>query len=78
MNVPDGVHTTSVLITTIATDGEKYDDMARAVSPYGDGRASERIVSAILEFAGLPGRSDLPAPLYGPPITEFQAEREAA
>jgi UDP-N-acetylglucosamine 2-epimerase (non-hydrolysing) len=65
-------------ITTIATDGEKYDDMARAVSPYGDGRASERIIAAIREFASLPARSDFPAPLYGPHIPDFKAKREAA
>ena len=29
-------------------DGEAYERMARAVNPYGDGRASQRIVAALL------------------------------
>jgi UDP-N-acetylglucosamine 2-epimerase (non-hydrolysing) len=41
-------------ITTLATDRSRYDDMAQAVSPFGDGRASQRIVAAIRTFAGLP------------------------
>lgn len=37
----------------LLTDKEEYDKMAKAVNPYGDGRASERIVSAIIErFSG--------------------------
>jgi UDP-N-acetylglucosamine 2-epimerase (non-hydrolysing) len=35
-------------------DSEAYRRMARAVNPYGDGRASERIVRAVRLFAGLP------------------------
>ena len=31
-------------------DAEKYEKMARAINPYGDGHASERIVNAILEI----------------------------
>ncbi len=33
----------------LLTDREEYDKMAKAVNPYGDGHASERIVKAILE-----------------------------
>lgn len=40
-------------IMTLATDAVRYDAMAHAVSPYGDGFASERIVGAIRQFAGL-------------------------
>ena len=37
----------------LLTDKAEYDKMAKAVNPYGDGRASERIVSAIIErFSG--------------------------
>lgn len=41
----------------LLTDDEAYRKMAHAVNPYGDGRASERIVSAILHFFG---RGDKP------------------
>lgn len=34
---------------TLLTDEEQYNQMARAVNPYGDGHASERIVKAIIE-----------------------------
>lgn len=34
----------------LLTDEEAYTRMARAVNPYGDGHASERIVSHILEY----------------------------
>jgi UDP-N-acetylglucosamine 2-epimerase (non-hydrolysing) len=34
--------------TRLLTDRAAYDAMARAVNPYGDGHASERIVSALL------------------------------
>jgi UDP-N-acetylglucosamine 2-epimerase (non-hydrolysing) len=40
-------------IVTLATDRAAYERMARSTSPYGDGRASERIVAAIRRFAGL-------------------------
>ena len=36
----------------LLTNKEIYDSMARAVNPYGDGRASERIVKAILHRFG--------------------------
>ena len=31
-------------------DKEEYERMARAVSPYGDGRAAERIVERLVEY----------------------------
>lgn len=34
---------------TLLNDGGEYERMARAVNPYGDGHASERIVKVILE-----------------------------
>ena len=34
----------------LLTDNNEYDRMAHAVNPYGDGRASERIVQRILEL----------------------------
>ncbi|NLC68599.1 MAG: UDP-N-acetylglucosamine 2-epimerase (non-hydrolyzing) [Clostridiaceae bacterium] len=37
----------------LLTNKETYEAMARAVNPYGDGRASERIVKAILHRFGL-------------------------
>lgn len=33
----------------LLNDKEEYDKMAKAVNPYGDGKASERIVKAIIE-----------------------------
>ncbi len=37
----------------LLTNKEVYESMVRAVNPYGDGRASERIVKAILHRFGL-------------------------
>jgi UDP-N-acetylglucosamine 2-epimerase len=34
---------------TLLTDAQEYSKMAKAVNPYGDGLASERIVKAIIE-----------------------------
>ena len=34
-------------------DEKLYNDMAHAVNPYGDGRASQRIVDALLYFFGI-------------------------
>ncbi len=34
---------------TLLTDKDEYNKMAKAVNPYGDGHASERIVKAIIE-----------------------------
>jgi UDP-N-acetylglucosamine 2-epimerase (non-hydrolysing) len=50
-------------VTTLARDRSRYMSMAHAASPFGDGRASERIVTAIRELAGLPARADAPPPL---------------
>lgn len=36
----------------LLTDSALYERMSRAANPYGDGRASERIVDAILHWAG--------------------------
>ena len=35
---------------TLLTDQEEYNKMAKAVNPYGDGHASERIVKAVVEW----------------------------
>jgi UDP-N-acetylglucosamine 2-epimerase (non-hydrolysing) len=35
----------------------KYDEMSKAVNPYGDGEASDRIVAAILQYFGVEGRA---------------------
>jgi UDP-N-acetylglucosamine 2-epimerase (non-hydrolysing) len=50
-------------VVTLATDPEVYASMAQAISPYGDGHASQRIVSAIRSFAGLPATLDGRRPL---------------
>ena len=34
---------------TLLDDADAYDEMARAINPYGDGRAAERIVRRLLE-----------------------------
>ena len=34
---------------TLLTQQDQYDAMAKAVNPYGDGHASERIVKHLLE-----------------------------
>ena len=39
---------------TLLTDARALQNMAKAVSPYGDGRASERIRSVVLERLGVP------------------------
>lgn len=38
-------------VTRLLDDGDAYDAMARAHNPYGDGRASGRILEAIIEFS---------------------------
>lgn len=38
----------------LLTDPEAYEAMARAVNPYGDGRAAHRIVEDIKDYFGLP------------------------
>ena len=51
--------TITALASQLLDDQTEYDKMARAVNPYGDGRASERIVHAILYEFGM--RNDKPA-----------------
>ena len=46
--------------TELLTDSSAYAKMARAVNPYGDGHACERIADAILVHAGLSDK--IPAP----------------
>ncbi len=41
------------IASALLTDREKYDKMAKAVNPYGDGRASKRIAEAILYSFGI-------------------------
>lgn len=50
-----GVQTEEIvrLATTLLTDPERYDQMAKAVNPYGDGTACPRIADAILYSFGL-------------------------
>lgn len=40
-------------IRMLLTDQKEYEKMAKAVNPYGDGHASERIVKAVLEWKGI-------------------------
>ncbi len=37
----------------LLTDKEEYEQMAKAINPYGDGRACERIIDAIIEWKRL-------------------------
>jgi UDP-N-acetylglucosamine 2-epimerase (non-hydrolysing) len=37
-------------VATLITDEKAYRDMSNAVNPYGDGRATKRILSACLQF----------------------------
>jgi UDP-N-acetylglucosamine 2-epimerase (non-hydrolysing) len=39
-------------VSTLLTDGAAYDAMARAVNPYGDGRAAHRVGAAVRHFFG--------------------------
>jgi UDP-N-acetylglucosamine 2-epimerase len=43
----------AAMAQNLLDDPEAYSRMARAVNPYGDGHASERIVQAVRHFAGL-------------------------
>ena len=40
-------------VARLLTDSDAYTAMARAVNPYGDGRAAERSVAAMAEFFGV-------------------------
>lgn len=48
-------------IRTLATDEDRRARMARATSPFGDGRASERIVAALRRHVGLAVTTEPPA-----------------
>jgi len=41
------------LATQLLNDKNEYSNMSKAINPYGDGRASERIVHALLYYFGL-------------------------
>jgi UDP-N-acetylglucosamine 2-epimerase (non-hydrolysing) len=43
-------------VSTLLTDKAAYEQMARAVNPYGDGHAADRCVGAIEHFFGLGAR----------------------
>jgi UDP-N-acetylglucosamine 2-epimerase (non-hydrolysing) len=61
---PEGVHAGTAMVvgtnterivsaaSELLTSPEAYARMANAVNPYGDGRASERIVAALAERLG--------------------------
>jgi UDP-N-acetylglucosamine 2-epimerase (non-hydrolysing) len=63
-----GVETNDIVsaVTELLTQPEAYQRMARAVNPYGDGRAAERIVEAILYAFG---HSDFPPADFYPSST---------
>ena len=46
------------MTSELLIDCKTYEKMAKAVNPYGDGRASERIVKAILHSFGKADRPD--------------------
>jgi UDP-N-acetylglucosamine 2-epimerase (non-hydrolysing) len=50
-------------VVSLATDMRRRERMAHAVSPFGDGRASQRIVAALHRFAGLGPLADEPPAL---------------
>jgi len=60
-----GVETEAIVAAAseLLTDSEAYRRMAQAVNPYGDGRAAERIVEAILYAFG---RRSTPPPPFQP------------
>jgi UDP-N-acetylglucosamine 2-epimerase (non-hydrolysing) len=39
--------------STLLSDSQAYEAMARAVNPFGDGQASGRIVAAARSFLGI-------------------------
>jgi UDP-N-acetylglucosamine 2-epimerase len=45
--------TITALASQLLDDPAEYEKMAKAVNPYGDGKASERIVKAILYEFGI-------------------------
>jgi UDP-N-acetylglucosamine 2-epimerase (non-hydrolysing) len=40
-------------VNTILTDKDKYTEMAKRINPYGDGKASKRIIKKILGYFNL-------------------------
>jgi UDP-N-acetylglucosamine 2-epimerase (non-hydrolysing) len=50
-------------VVSLATDMARRKGMAQAISPFGDGLASERIIAAIHRFGGLPPYSEEPPAL---------------
>ena len=61
-------------LSTLLTDSAAYDEMAKAVNPYGDGHASERCVQAIEYFFGLaPRPRDFVPSLGTSELTQAQA-----
>ena len=36
-------------VSTLLNDREAYDNMSKAINPYGDGKASEKIVNILKE-----------------------------
>jgi UDP-N-acetylglucosamine 2-epimerase (non-hydrolysing) len=47
-----GTETSGIVdsVSALLTDPDEYDSMARVRNPYGDGRASERILDACKSF----------------------------
>jgi UDP-N-acetylglucosamine 2-epimerase (non-hydrolysing) len=61
-------------MTTLLDDSRRYDEMAAAVNPYGDGRATERVVGALAHFFG----EGAPVVPFVPGGTVFRREIRAA
>jgi UDP-N-acetylglucosamine 2-epimerase (non-hydrolysing) len=40
-------------VEKLLSSKEEYEKMSKSLNPYGDGRASERIVGALLHYFGL-------------------------
>lgn len=62
--VGTGEDTVYAAVTALARDEDRRRSMARAISPFGDGRASERVVATIRRFAGLAPSADEPNSLW--------------
>jgi UDP-N-acetylglucosamine 2-epimerase (non-hydrolysing) len=60
-----GTHDEQIIkeVELLLEDDATYQSMARAVNPYGDGRAAGRVVQALLHLCGL----GAPAPEFQPP-----------
>jgi UDP-N-acetylglucosamine 2-epimerase (non-hydrolysing) len=57
-----GVHTDDIVKAAyrLLDDAEAYDAMSRAVNPYGDGRAAQRIIASLLYAAGRSSTQPVP------------------